>query len=158
MSVAKAGSTLTLILVSVLASVLAFTAKQACRDGAWNVGVAQYQAHCYTDIYPLYFGEGLSSGQTPYFHHNVEYPVLVGAAMEAVAKIVQPVADPYARGKDFFDLTSIAMLVFFVAAVLATGYLAGRERRWTALMLALSALTSITPTEQFWRWVDGGGR
>jgi paraquat-inducible protein A len=25
-----------------------------------------------------------------------------------------------------------------------------------ALMLALSALTSITPTEQFWRWVDGG--
>ena len=24
-----------------------------------------------------------------------------------------------------------------------------------ALMLALSALTSITPTEQFWRWVDG---
>jgi uncharacterized membrane protein len=138
MSVAKAGSTLTLILVSVFASVLAFTAKQACRDGAWNVGVAQYQAHCYTDIYPLYFGEGLSSGQTPYLHHNVEYPVLVGAAMEAVAKIVQPVADPSARGKDFFDLTSIAMLVFFVAAVLATGYLAGRSRRWTALMLALS--------------------
>src|ERR1700675_5078004 len=27
-----------------------------------------------------------------------------------------------------------------------------------ALMLALSALTSITPTEQFWRWVDGGGK
>ena len=27
-----------------------------------------------------------------------------------------------------------------------------------ALMFTLSALTSITPTEQFWRWVDGGGR
>lgn len=27
-----------------------------------------------------------------------------------------------------------------------------------ALMLTLSALTSITPTEQFWRWVDGGGQ
>jgi len=27
-----------------------------------------------------------------------------------------------------------------------------------ALMLALSALTSITPMEQFWRWVDGGGQ
>jgi paraquat-inducible protein A len=27
-----------------------------------------------------------------------------------------------------------------------------------ALMLALSALTSITPTEQFWRWVDGGAQ
>jgi paraquat-inducible protein A len=27
-----------------------------------------------------------------------------------------------------------------------------------ALMFTLSALTSITPTEQFWRWVDRGGR
>jgi len=27
-----------------------------------------------------------------------------------------------------------------------------------ALMLALSALTSITPTEQFWRWVERGGQ
>ena len=27
-----------------------------------------------------------------------------------------------------------------------------------ALMFALSALTSITPTEQFWRWVERGGQ
>jgi paraquat-inducible protein A len=27
-----------------------------------------------------------------------------------------------------------------------------------ALMLMLSALTSITPTEQFWRWVEEGGQ
>ena len=27
-----------------------------------------------------------------------------------------------------------------------------------ALMLTLSALTSITPTEQFWQWVDGAGQ
>ncbi len=27
-----------------------------------------------------------------------------------------------------------------------------------ALMVALSALTAITPTEQFWRWVHGGGQ
>ena len=27
-----------------------------------------------------------------------------------------------------------------------------------ALMLALPALTSITPTEQFWRWVERGGQ
>jgi len=27
-----------------------------------------------------------------------------------------------------------------------------------AMMLILSALTSIIPTEQFWRWVDGGGQ
>ena len=29
---------------------------------------------------------------------------------------------------------------------------------YAALMFALSALTSITPTEQFWRWVDAGGQ
>jgi len=29
---------------------------------------------------------------------------------------------------------------------------------YCALMFTLSALTSVTPTEQFWRWVDGGGQ
>ena len=60
-------------------------AKAACRAGAWNVGVEQYQAHCYTDIYPLYFAEGLAKGQVPYFDHHVEYPVVMGAVMQAAA-------------------------------------------------------------------------
>jgi len=86
-----AGSVATLIVASLLGGALGSVAKAACRAGAWNVGVEQYQAHCYTDIYPLYFVEGLSAGKVPYFSHRteyphyVEYPVVMGGVMQAVA-------------------------------------------------------------------------
>src|SRR5215472_6495414 len=76
------GSTTVLVLASLAADGIAFGAKEACRAGAWNVGVEQYQAHCYTDIYPLYYAEGLSSGQAPYLGHHVEYPVIIGGRSE----------------------------------------------------------------------------
>ena len=133
-----AGSTTALVSASLAGSALSFLSKQACRAGAWNTGVGQYQAHCYTDIYPLYFTEGLSAGKVPYLDHPVEYPVLIGAAMQAVAWVVRPISDPYLRGREFYDVTVAVLALFTVAAVLATAYLAGRERRWTALLVALS--------------------
>ncbi|HEX9032201.1 MAG TPA: glycosyltransferase 87 family protein [Streptosporangiaceae bacterium] len=135
---ALAGSVAALILASLIGVTLAFTAKEACRAGAWNVGVEQYQAHCYTDIYPLYFTEGLASGQVPYFDHHVEYPVVMGAAMQAAAWIVRPVTDAGLRGREFFDVTVAILGLFLVAGVLATASCAGRSRRWTALLVALS--------------------
>jgi uncharacterized membrane protein len=132
------GSTTALVSASLAGSALSFLSKQACRAGAWNTGVGQYQAHCYTDIYPLYFTEGLSAGKVPYLDHPVEYPVLIGAAMQAVAWVVRPISDPYLRGREFYDVTVAVLALFTVAAVLATAYLAGRERRWTALLVALS--------------------
>lgn len=135
---ALAGSTTALILASLLGGALGFGAKAACRAGAWNIGVEQFQAHCYTDIYPLYFGEGLSAGQVPYLQHPVEYPVVIGAAMQAVAWVVRPVADPAVRGREFFDVTVALLALFLVAGVLATAYCAGPQRRWTALLVALS--------------------
>jgi uncharacterized membrane protein len=133
-----AGSVTALVVASLAGSGLGFLNKAACRAGAWNIGIEQYQAHCYTDIYPLYFGEGLSQGQVPYFGHQVEYPVLIGAAMQAVAWIVHPITDPYTRGREFFDVTALLLTLCAVAGVLATAYLAGRARRWTALLVALS--------------------
>jgi uncharacterized membrane protein len=134
-----AGSAAVLVTASVLGSALGFAQKAACwAGGAWNSSAGQYQAHCYTDIYPLYFGEGLSSGKIPYFDHAVEYPVLIGAAMEAIAWLVRPVSDPLTRGRAFFDLTVALLAVFAVAAVLATAYLAGPSKRWTALLVALA--------------------
>jgi uncharacterized membrane protein len=106
--------------------------------GDWNVYLKQFQAHCYTDIYPLYFGEGLSTGRVPYTQHPVEYPVLIGAAMQAVAWLVQPIRDPYIRGREFFDATVLLLALFAVAGTLATAYLAGPSRRWTALLVALA--------------------
>ena len=87
-----AGSVTALVTATLLGSALALTSKWACRAGAWNGYLSQFQAHCYTDIYPLYFGEGLSSGKVPYADHPVEYPVLIGGAMQLVAWLVRPIS------------------------------------------------------------------
>jgi hypothetical protein len=100
-----AGSVAALILASLLGGALGSIAKAACRAGAWNVGVEQYQAHCYTDIYPLYFDEGLSAGKVPYFSRHaaspyyVEYPVVMGGVMQAAAWVVRGEPDAGIRGR-----------------------------------------------------------
>ncbi len=133
-----AGSVSALIIASLAGSALGFLNKAACRAGAWNFGAEQFQAHCYTDIYPLYFGEGLWHGQIPYVDHPVEYPVLIGAAMQAAAWVVHPITSPLIRGREFFDVTVVGLTICAVIGVLATAVLAGRSRRWTALLVALS--------------------
>jgi len=133
-----AGSTTALVIASLAGSLLGFLNKAACRSGDWNFYAKQFQAHCYTDIYPLYFQEGLSQGKVPYTGHPVEYPVLIGAAMQAVAWVVRPISDPSIRGREFFDVTVLLLAAFSLAGTLATAYLAGRSRRWTALGVALA--------------------
>jgi uncharacterized membrane protein len=135
---AVAGAPAFLVLAGLVASGLAFGAKEACRAGAWNVGVEQYQAHCYTDIYPLYFTEGLANGKIPYLDHPVEYPVIIGAVMQGVAWVVHPITNPYSRGLQYFDVTVALLAIFLVAGVLATAYCAGPAKRWTALLVAFS--------------------
>ncbi|MGH3275989.1 MAG: glycosyltransferase family 87 protein [Streptosporangiaceae bacterium] len=139
-----AGSVTALVIASLAGSSLGFLNKAACRAGAWNIGVAQYQAHCYTDIYPLYFGEGLWRGQVPYLHHQVEYPVLIGAAMQAAAWVVRPITDASLRGREFFDVTVAGLVLCAIVGVLATACLAGRSHRWTALLVALSPALILT--------------
>jgi uncharacterized membrane protein len=133
-----AGSTTALVVASLAGSLLGFLNKAACRSGDWNFYLKQFQAHCYTDIYPLYFQEELSKGKVPYTGHPVEYPVLIGAAMQAVAWLVKPNSDPAIRGREFFDVTVLLLAAFSLAGTLATAYLAGRSRRWTALGVALA--------------------
>ena len=126
-----------LIAASVLAMLLAFAEKVPCRSGAWNYDAKQFQDACYTDIYPLYYTEGLSAGKVPYTGHPVEYPVLIGGAMQAVAWLVRNI-DVAIRGREFFDFTVVLLAVCAVAAVLATARAAGPDARWQALMVALS--------------------
>jgi uncharacterized membrane protein len=135
---ALGGSATVLVLASLVADGIAFGAKEACRAGAWNVGVQQYQAHCYTDIYPLYYGEGLAAGKIPYLDHHVEYPVIIGAVMQGAAWVVRSISNPYSRGLQFFDVTVAVLALFLVAGVLGTAYCAGPSRRWTALLVAFS--------------------
>jgi uncharacterized membrane protein len=74
----------------------------------------------------------------PYLGHPVEYPVVIGWAMQAVAWLVQPISQPYLRSREFFDVTVVLLALFAAAGTLATAYLAGPARRWTALLVALS--------------------
>jgi uncharacterized membrane protein len=144
------GSTGVLLAASVLGMVLAFAEKSPCRSGAWNSYASQFQRACYTDIYPLYYGEGLAQGKVPYTGHPVEYPVLIGGAMQAAAWLVRNVSDA-TRGREFFDVTVLLLAVCAVAGVLATARAAGprggsggsyppevHSRRAQALMVALS--------------------
>jgi uncharacterized membrane protein len=127
-----------LVAASVLGMVLAFADKLPCRSGAWNSYVGQMRDACYTDIYPLYYTEGLAAGKVPYTGHAVEYPVLTGGAMQVAAWLVRNV-DPVIRGREFFDVTAVMLAVCAVVGVLATARAAGQEdRRWQALMVALS--------------------
>src|SRR5580704_2226339 len=92
-------STSVLLAASVLGMVLAFAEKSPCRSGAWNSYASQFQRACYTDIYPLYYGEGLAAGKVPYTGHKVEYPVLIGGAMQVAAWLVRNV-NPATRGRE----------------------------------------------------------
>jgi hypothetical protein len=131
------GSTVVLAVASVLGMVLAFAEKYPCRSGAWNSYAAQFQDGCYTDIYPLYYNEGLAAGKVPYTGHPVEYPVLIGGAMQAAAWLVSNV-NPVIRGREFFDITVLLLAACAVAGVLATARAAGPGARAQALMVALS--------------------
>lgn len=133
------GTTAILVSASLLGALLGYTQKLACSSGgAWNSFVGQFRADCYSDIYPLYYGEELSSGKVPYLDHPVEYPVLIGWMMEAAAWLVHGVSDIYARGQDFYYVTVLMLAICLVVGVLATGYVLGPQRRWAALMVALS--------------------
>jgi uncharacterized membrane protein len=134
---AALGSTSVLLAASVLGVVLAFAEKAPCRSGAWNSYAGQFQRACYTDIYPLYYGEGLSAGKVPYTGHPVEYPVLIGGAMQAAAWLVRNVGTAI-RGREFFDVTVALLTVCAVAGVLATARAAAPGQRAQALMVALS--------------------
>ena len=137
---------------AVAAALLGYADKLACSSGgAWNSFTGQFRAACYTDIYPLYYTEGLASGKVPYTGHPVEYPVLTGGMMQVASWLVRSVADPFARGKDFYDVTVVLLSLCLIVGVLATAYTAGarglRERGgpWlkdpglkAALMVALS--------------------
>ena len=71
-------------------------------DGGWEAG-EQYLGWCYTDIVPLWFTENLHVGATPYFDHNVEYPVLIGGQMWVAAGLVRAfVFDKTAWSTGFF--------------------------------------------------------
>jgi uncharacterized membrane protein len=116
------------IAASAVAALLGYAQKLPCSSGgAWNSPTGQFRDFCYTDIYPLYYNEGLAAGKVPYYGHPVEYPVLIGAMMQAGAWLVHSVSDPYNRGRDFYYVTVVMLAVCLLVGVLATAATADRE-------------------------------
>jgi hypothetical protein len=78
-----------LIALAILASLLSFAKFNQCSANDWATP-DQYVHACYSDL-PALFGErGLNKGEWAYSNGDasVEYPVVTGAIMWAVAKIV----------------------------------------------------------------------
>jgi uncharacterized membrane protein len=133
-----------IIATTIVVSALGYLQKVPCRSVGFDY-TRTVQRACYTDIYPLYFVRGLADGKVPYLDkipEPVEYPVLTGWFMQAISSIVRwtlPAADAQSRGMAFFDLTTVALGLLAVLAVLATGYAAGARRALRAgLMCALA--------------------
>ncbi len=115
-----------LLAMGVVGALLGYLVMAPCRfDGGWLYG-GQYVYGCYSDIFPLYFRDGLDTGTVPYLDRAVEYPVLTGALMFLAGRAVSWLPDTLARAFGYFDLTAAVLAIGLVVVVLGTGYLAGR--------------------------------
>ncbi len=126
---------------------LGWWSKARClTDGDWTGG-EEYLGWCYTDVFPLWWGERLSEGAVPYLDHPVEYPVLTGAQMWLGQQFAE-LADPAVRPQAFFHATAAmnAVLSLGVLALLARSLPAGRLWWWSlAPALAVYAFLNWDP-------------
>lgn len=130
-----------LLVLTVLTCLLGYAEKAPCRDTRnWSDNF-QYTRLCYSDVVALYGAEGLNEGKRPYLDAPVEYPVLIGAAMEAAAK-VSYLAPDRSGGEDlrvatFSDATAVLLALAAGVVVVCTALTAG-SRPQDALLVALA--------------------
>ena len=146
-----------IVALTLLTSLLGFLQKAPCRTHAW-ANEYQYTRLCYTDVFALYFAERLSDGKRPYLDHPVEYPVVMGAAMQLAATAVEPFS-PDERPRRFYDVTWALLTACAIAVAVTTARLAGR-RKWDAALFALApglALHGTTNWDLIAMALAGGG-
>ena len=100
-----------IIALAILASLISFIKFSHCESSGWATP-DQYIHACYSDI-PALFGErGLSKGEWAYSNgsDSVEYPVVAGAVMWALAQITPSGGDAI---KNYFNIN-----IFFIALLL----------------------------------------
>ncbi|MDP9241158.1 MAG: glycosyltransferase 87 family protein, partial [Actinomycetota bacterium] len=119
----------------------AWVQKAPCRTAGW-AHEYQYTHTCYTDVFALYFAEGLDKGEVPYLDHEVEYPVLTGGLMYAVAVVTRAI-DQVHPARTFFDLTALLLAASALVSVWALARL-HRRRPWDAAMMALAPAMVVT--------------
>ena len=140
---------------------LGWVQKLPCHGGEYGEGNRHaYTKLCYTDVHALWFAEGLSEGKTPYVDHPVEYPVVIGAIME----IATLGAD---NATEFYNRTSVLLLLSALVMTATSVALAGRRRRWDAALVALAPGVALHGTTNWdlpaaalaglglWQWARG---
>ena len=145
------------LILTVLTSLFGFLQKAPCRTHAWS-NEYQYTRVCYTDVYALYYAEGLGGDSgtgsrlgVPYRDHPVEYPVVIGGLMWAAAevtntlhpnepKVVDGQVTVDNRGRTFFDVTVFGLAVCALLITWSVARLAGGQRVWDAAMVALAPI------------------
>ncbi len=130
-----------ILAMSLLVLAAAWVQKAPCRESVW-VNEYQYTHFCYSDVYALYFAEGLVDGKVPYLDHPVEYPVLTGAVMGLIGLPIAALA-PGDEARWFFDLTALLLAVSAVLTVWAIARL-HRRRPWDAAMVGLAPAMVVT--------------
>lgn len=135
-----------LLVLAALAALLGYAQKLPCRDTRVWQHEFQYTHLCYTDVVALWGSEALDAGRLPYLDHAVEYPVLIGAAMQLGAfgghagRPSTLTAAGYTQDRQvalFFDTTALLLAGAALAVVGCTALTAGR-RPWDAALVAVA--------------------
>src|ERR1700712_2110644 len=114
-------------LVTSVTCLVGYGQKFPCRDvNNWKHNY-QYTRVCYSDIIPLYSSEKLADGKVPFIDTPVEYPVIIGAAMQGGAKVAElaPAHNLVKDTKAFYDSTAALLTLAAIIAVLCTALTAG---------------------------------
>ena len=107
-----------LIALALLASLISFAKFSSCESSGWATP-DQYTHACYSDIPALFGDRGLSKGDWAYSNgaDSVEYPVVTGTVMWALAQITPSGAD--AVNKYFhINIILIALLLMLTSLII----------------------------------------
>ena len=108
-----------LIALAILASLISFAKFNQCSANDWSTP-DQYVHACYSDL-PALFGErGLSKGDWAYSNGDasVEYPVVTGAIMWAIAKIT-PSGENALQNYFYANIFFLALLFIFITLLVS---------------------------------------
>ena len=108
-----------LIALALLASIVSFAKFNHCTSTNWSTP-DQYIHACYSDIPALYGERGLNKGDWAYSNGDasVEYPVVTGAIMWAIAKITPSGENAFQRYY-YANIALLALLFIFISLVVA---------------------------------------
>ena len=106
-----------IIALALLVSLISFVKFSQCENSGWATP-DQYIQACYSDIPALYGERGLSKGDWAYSNgeDSVEYPVVTGVVMWAIAQIT-PGGESATKNYFHLNVFFLVLLFIFIALI-----------------------------------------